>query len=117
MELLSLPLFPLGSVLYPAGVLPLRIFEVRYLDMIGKCIQTGAPFGVLTQSSVDVMSAIEDGEIDAPDEVLDQFAGAQEQLNALLAQRAGNRPLVDGCLDVAQRLAAEVGGLRRRNAS
>lgn len=49
----SLPLFPLGTVLYPGGMLPLRIFEVRYLDMIGKCHKTGAPFGVvsLTQGS------------------------------------------------------------------
>ena len=37
LKLSSLPLFPLGSVLYPGGLLPLRIFEVRYLDMIGKC--------------------------------------------------------------------------------
>ena len=44
----SLPLFPLGTVLYPGGFLPLRIFEVRYLDMIGKCHKTGAPFGVVS---------------------------------------------------------------------
>ena len=43
----ALPLFPLGTVLYPGGVLPLRIFEVRYLDMIGKCHKHGAPFGVV----------------------------------------------------------------------
>lgn len=43
----SLPLFPLGTVLYPGGLLPLRIFEVRYLDMIGKCHKVGAPFGVV----------------------------------------------------------------------
>lgn len=43
----SLPLFPLGTVLFPGGVLPLRIFEVRYLDMIGKCHRHGAPFGVV----------------------------------------------------------------------
>ena len=43
----SLPLFPLGTVLYPGGVLPLRIFEVRYLDMIGRCHKAGAPFGVV----------------------------------------------------------------------
>jgi Lon protease-like protein len=51
--LFSLPLFPLGTVLYPGGLLPLRIFEVRYLDMIGKCHKNGAPFGVvaLTQGS------------------------------------------------------------------
>jgi Lon protease-like protein len=49
----SLPLFPLGTVLFPGGFLPLRIFEVRYLDMIGKCRRAGAPFGVvsLTQGS------------------------------------------------------------------
>jgi Lon protease-like protein len=43
----SLPLFPLGTVLHPNGVLPLRIFEVRYLDMIGKCHKNGTPFGVV----------------------------------------------------------------------
>lgn len=44
----SLPLFPLGTVLYPDGLLPLQIFEVRYLDMIGKCHKTGAPFGIVS---------------------------------------------------------------------
>jgi uncharacterized protein len=44
----NLPLFPLGSVLYPGSVLPLRIFEVRYLDMIRRCIENGAPFGIVS---------------------------------------------------------------------
>ncbi len=44
----SLPLFPLGTVLFPGGYLPLQIFEVRYLDMIGKCFKAGTPFGVVT---------------------------------------------------------------------
>ncbi|MEP6791943.1 MAG: LON peptidase substrate-binding domain-containing protein [Ramlibacter sp.] len=53
LTLSSLPLFPLGTVLFPGGVLPLRVFEVRYLDMIRKCHKAGAPFGVvsLTQGS------------------------------------------------------------------
>src|SRR5437764_6292433 len=53
LTLQSLPLFPLESVLFPGGVLPLRIFEVRYLHRIAKCRQAGAPFGVvsLTQGS------------------------------------------------------------------
>ena len=53
LTLSSLPLFPLASVLFPDGVLALRVFEVRYLDMVRKCHQTGAPFGVvcLTQGS------------------------------------------------------------------
>ncbi|MFT6697969.1 MAG: Lon protease-like protein [Polaromonas sp.] len=46
--LTALPLFPLGMVLYPGGFLPLQIFEVRYLDMIGKCHKNGTPFGVVS---------------------------------------------------------------------
>lgn len=45
---ISLPLFPLQTVLFPGGVLPLRIFEVRYLDLIGRCHKEGAPFGVVS---------------------------------------------------------------------
>ena len=43
----ELPLFPLGTVLFPEGVLELQIFEVRYLDMIGKSYKAGTPFGVV----------------------------------------------------------------------
>lgn len=42
-----LPLFPLQSVLFPGGVLPLRIFEARYMDMARACMKTDAPFGVV----------------------------------------------------------------------
>lgn len=45
---ITLPLFPLQTVLFPGGVLPLRIFEVRYLDLIGRCHKEGAPFGVVS---------------------------------------------------------------------
>lgn len=48
LTLQSLPLFPLGTVLFPGGVLPLRVFEVRYLDMVSRCQRTGAPFGVVS---------------------------------------------------------------------
>lgn len=43
----SLPLFPLGTVLFPGGRLPLRVFEVRYLDMVRRCQRDDAPFGVV----------------------------------------------------------------------
>ena len=51
--LTELPLFPLQTPLFPGGSLPLRIFEVRYLDMIGRCHKAGEPFGVvcLTEGS------------------------------------------------------------------
>jgi Lon protease-like protein len=42
----DLPLFPLGTVLFPGGLLPLRIFEQRYLGMAKGCLRDGAPFGV-----------------------------------------------------------------------
>lgn len=47
LTLSSLPLFPLQTVLFPQGVLALRVFEVRYLDMVRKCHRAGAPFGVV----------------------------------------------------------------------
>ncbi|MBK8182353.1 MAG: LON peptidase substrate-binding domain-containing protein [Candidatus Competibacteraceae bacterium] len=43
----ELPLFPLKTVLFPGGVLPLRIFEIRYLDMISACLRTNSGFGVV----------------------------------------------------------------------
>ncbi len=44
---MEIPLFPLNTVLFPGGPLPLRIFESRYIDMIGHCMKTDSPFGVL----------------------------------------------------------------------
>jgi len=42
-----IPLFPLSNALFPAGVIHLRIFEVRYLDMIRRSIAEGSEFGVV----------------------------------------------------------------------
>lgn len=50
LTLSQLPLFPLQTVLFPGGWMSLRIFEVRYLDMIGRCHKAGAPFGVVALS-------------------------------------------------------------------
>jgi Lon protease-like protein len=44
----ALPLFPLNTVLFPDGFLSLQIFEVRYLDLIGKCYKNDTPFGVVS---------------------------------------------------------------------
>ena len=41
-----LPIFPLGTVLFPGSALPLRVFEARYVDMTRECMKTGSPFGV-----------------------------------------------------------------------
>ena len=42
----DLAIFPLSSTLFPRGVLNLRIFEARYLDMVSECMKEGRPFGV-----------------------------------------------------------------------
>ena len=44
---MELPLFPLNTVLFPGATLPLHIFEERYKQMIGLCLQEQQPFGVL----------------------------------------------------------------------
>jgi Lon protease-like protein len=41
-----IPIFPLQTVLYPGMLLPLRIFEVRYMDMAKACLKDSTPFGV-----------------------------------------------------------------------
>jgi Lon protease-like protein len=43
---MQVALFPLSTVLFPGGVLPLRIFEARYLDMVRDCMREGTLFGV-----------------------------------------------------------------------
>lgn len=43
----AIPLFPLQSPLFPGGLLSLRIFEPRYLDLIQRCEKSGEPFGVV----------------------------------------------------------------------
>jgi Lon protease-like protein len=50
---MTIPLFPLSTVLFPGGVLRLQIFEVRYLDLMARCVAENSPFGVvlLTQGS------------------------------------------------------------------
>lgn len=43
----DMPLFPLGTVLFPGGPVALRIFEPRYVDMVRECVRGDRPFGVI----------------------------------------------------------------------
>ena len=47
----ALPLFPLQTVLFPDGLLELKIFETRYLDLMSRCMREQAPFGVVALRS------------------------------------------------------------------
>lgn len=58
MSEIALPLFPLNTVLFPGGVLTLRIFEARYLDMVSACLKQDSGFGVcLIRSGAEVGQA------------------------------------------------------------
>lgn len=46
MDKLTIPIFPLHTVLFPGGALPLRIFEPRYVDMVSDCLKHDSAFGV-----------------------------------------------------------------------
>ncbi len=66
-DLSRLPLFPLQCVLFPGGYLPLRIFEVRYLDMIGRAHKAGTLFGVVCLTAGrEVRSAPSQGTAERP---------------------------------------------------
>jgi len=54
----ELPLFPLRTVLFPGGLLPLRVFETRYLDMVSRCLREDGEFGVLL-----IVSGLEAGAV------------------------------------------------------
>ncbi len=43
----ELPLFPLQTVLFPGGLLSLKVFEARYLDLAATCLRERKPFGVV----------------------------------------------------------------------
>ena len=46
MNRIELPLFPLNTVLFPGGLLPLKVFEQRYVEMTKGCLRDGTAFGV-----------------------------------------------------------------------
>ena len=43
----EIPLFPLNTVIFPDGLIPLRIFETRYLDMVRDCARHDTGFGIV----------------------------------------------------------------------
>jgi hypothetical protein len=66
-----------------------------------------------SQNAFDVMSAVEDGEINAPDELYFAFGEQQERLNKIIQARATLKDSVDAGAEIAQRLTALVRELKR----
>lgn len=59
-SIINIPLFPLNTVLFPQGLLPLRVFETHYLDMVRDCLRNNLPFGVVNIVSGDEINDSED---------------------------------------------------------
>ena len=78
-RLMSMPIFPLRTVLFPGGTLPLRIFEPRYVDMVRWCMRESQGVGVvLLREGSDVLDAKDpDGHEKAP-QIFD--VGTQAQI-------------------------------------
>ena len=76
----ELPLFPLKSVLFPGGLLPLKVFEARYLDLVGRCLRAGSPFGVVCLS---------EGAEAGRDRVKFEHAGVLARIDDVDAEQAG----------------------------
>ncbi len=80
-----LPLFPLDLVLFPGMALPLHIFEPRYKEMIGECLDKDSPFGIVraiengiaqigcSAEVVTVVKKYEDGRMDIVSRGLQRF--------------------------------------------
>ena len=50
----NIPIFPLSSITFPGGYMPLRIFETRYIDMVKDCVKNNTGFGIsLTKPNED----------------------------------------------------------------
>lgn len=81
----ELALFPLKHVLFPGGVLMLKVFEARYLDLIGDCLRERKPFGVVCLRV--------GGEVNAPghgsEGVLFEGCGVLAEVAEVDAEQAG----------------------------
>jgi hypothetical protein len=97
---MQVPLFPLHTVLYPEGPLPLRIFEPRYLDMISECLRNDHRFGVLlikdggetgpaTTYDIGTLARISDW-YQGSDGLLGVTAVGEERFRLLSAERRKN---------------------------
>ena len=75
-----LALFPLRSVLFPGALLPLKVFEARYLDLVANCLRESRPFGVVCLR--------EGGEVGS-DGVLFERQGVLARIDDVDAEQAG----------------------------
>jgi hypothetical protein len=93
--LLALALFPLQSVLFPGAHLPLKVFEARYLDLVGRCMRERSSFGVV---------CLRQGKEAGRDGVRFEREGVLAQIDDVDAEQAG---ILQVCCTGTQRFAIE----------
>ena len=71
-----IPLFPLKTVLFPGGPLPLRIFEPRYLDMISACLREEHGFGVILIREGEEVGPVRTHEVGTMADIVDWYQGS-----------------------------------------
>ena len=84
-----IPLFPLNTVLFPDGILPLKVFETRYIDMVRDCMKQQRPFGVVL-----IKSGTEVGRAAQPEAVgclADIIEWDMQQLGLLMLRTRGGQ--------------------------
>ena len=103
---MELGLFPLGIVLLPGEQIPLHVFEPRYRELIGECLETGEPFGLVLADDdglrgvgtratvVEVLDRLEDGRLNVVIE-----GGRRFRLRELTGGRSFQTGLVDDVED------------------
>ena len=72
----NVPLFPLSTVLFPDGPLPLRIFEPRYLDMVSRCLREDSEFGVVLILSGRDTGQVETSDVGTLARIVDWYQGS-----------------------------------------
>ncbi len=100
---MEVPLFPLRTVLYPGGPLPLRIFEQRYLDMFSRCMKSELPFGVLLICEGNETGPAKTFDIGTLARIVDWYQGSDGLLGATVTgterfRRLSERREPDGLL-------------------
>ena len=93
------PLFPLKTVLLPGGLVPLRIFEARYLDMVGRCLKSEQRFGVLMIVEGSEVGRAQTASIGTLAEIVDWHQEADGLLGIVVAGRERFRLIETSMLD------------------
>ena len=108
--MLTIPLFPLHTVLFPGGILPLRVFETRYLDMVSECLRTESGFGVcLITAGTETGNPVECHEIGTLARIVDWDEGEDgllritvkgEKRFRILQKHIRQNQLLEGDVDI-----------------